>query len=151
MKVERIIMNVKLNDNMDVNMDVECIKLCEAINAIPGLQTSNSCCGHGKEVFSIFFHVYSMNKFPILLYYLDPCHVGFRWNCTAHTDCGMSPVYFRIQSIEKGQKAYSQANKIAYLIQEHLKLASEECPEHGVSYSSIWSANDKLPSMFDES
>lgn len=49
-------------------MDPECVKLCKAINKIPGLQTTESCCGHGKDKFMIWFEVKSLKKLPILLY-----------------------------------------------------------------------------------
>ena len=37
------------------NMDLECIPICEALNALPGVQTTESCCGHGQYRFTVFF------------------------------------------------------------------------------------------------
>lgn len=103
-------------------MDPECIALCDAINAIPGLQTTESCCGHGESLFRIWFTVTDPKEFSVLLYYLVPCHVGFLWNCYAKTDCGMSPVSYYIESQVKGEEAYEQANKIAEeIISNHVK------------------------------
>lgn len=102
-------------------MDDECIPLCDAINSIPGLRTVESCCGHGERQFSIWFDVEFPSHLPILLYYCDPCHVGFRWNCVVTTDCGMSPVTFRIQSESQGEQSYAEANTIAESIVEYLK------------------------------
>jgi hypothetical protein len=101
-------------------MDKECIPICDAINKIPGLRTNESCCGHGKQKFRVFFRVTDMKKFPLLLYYCDPCHVGFQWNCTIHTDCAMSPVYFMLESESMGEEAYKEANEIAAKIEEEL-------------------------------
>ena len=38
-------------------MDPEAVELCDVINAMPGLRTTDSCCGHGKTVFKIFFMI----------------------------------------------------------------------------------------------
>jgi hypothetical protein len=37
------------------DMDVECVRLCDALNALPGIMTVSSCCGHGKRPFRVFF------------------------------------------------------------------------------------------------
>ncbi len=101
-------------------MDPECIPLCDAINRAPGLQTTESCCGHGRSPFRIWFRVTDPVNFSMLLYFLVPCHVGFRWTCQAQTDCAMSPVRYYIESLVKGEEAYKQANVIAEEINGHL-------------------------------
>ena len=37
------------------DLDVECYDLCVALNKLPGLRTFESCCGHLKDVYSIWF------------------------------------------------------------------------------------------------
>jgi hypothetical protein len=39
----------------DGNMDKECIKLCDTLNSIPSIDTFESCCGHLKDRYSIWF------------------------------------------------------------------------------------------------
>lgn len=39
----------------DGNMDEECIKLCDVLNSIPSIDTFESCCGHLKDRYSIWF------------------------------------------------------------------------------------------------
>ena len=39
----------------DGNMDKECIKLCDVLNSIPSVNTFESCCGHLKDRYSIWF------------------------------------------------------------------------------------------------
>lgn len=41
----------------DKVMDKECIELCDAMNALPGIQTIESCCGHGNSPYRIYFRV----------------------------------------------------------------------------------------------
>ena len=40
----------------DKYMDTECIPLCNALNSLPGVKTTSSCCGHCKNKFMIFFN-----------------------------------------------------------------------------------------------
>lgn len=39
----------------DENMDKECVKLCDILNSIPSVNTFESCCGHLKDRFSVWF------------------------------------------------------------------------------------------------
>ncbi len=100
-------------------MDVECIPLCDAINELPGLYTIDSCCGHNKKPFRIWFEARSLKHLPALLYYFDSCHCGFDdWRVLVTTDCAMSPVRFRV---EGNIGAYKEANTIAILLSKALK------------------------------
>ncbi len=94
-------------------LDPECRPLFRAMNALPGIETIESCCGHEKEPFQMWFVARSLRALPRLLYFIDVCHVGFNWDCRVRTDCAMSPVVFWLQSREVGPPAYRQADKIA--------------------------------------
>lgn len=105
----------------DENMDIECIPLCDALNALPGITTTESCCGHGKEPFRIWFRANSLGDLPALAYRFSPCHSGcYGWKITMHTDCSMSPVQFLIEH-PLSDTCYEEANKIAALILEDIK------------------------------
>lgn len=41
-------------ENFDPQMDSECILLCDILNTLPGIETFESCCGHGREPYRIF-------------------------------------------------------------------------------------------------
>ena len=115
------------------NMDRECVTLCDAINRIPGVVTIESCCGHGRTTYRIFFRLEheerGLDYLPILLYYIRACHVGFEWECHVWTDCDMSPAIFILESREKGEVAYQQSYQIAREVNawldEHLKFAQD--------------------------
>ena len=55
----------------DGAMDEEVLELCDAINGIPGIKTTESCCGHGVHPFRIWFQAASLECLPPLLYFLD--------------------------------------------------------------------------------
>ena len=79
-------------------MDPECIKLCDAVNRIPGIRTIDSCCGHGEYSFRIFFIASSLKALSPLVYWFSQCHCGQSgWQIIARTDCSMMPVNFMIE------------------------------------------------------
>lgn len=104
----------------DERMDKECISLCDAINAIPGLVTTESCCGHGGDKFRIFFNVHVIGNLSILLFHTYFRHCGCYWDCTAESYDIDRPVSFQLKSRDVGEKAYYEANIIANKIREYL-------------------------------
>jgi hypothetical protein len=52
-------------------IDPECLALCDAINEIPGIETRESCCGHGENEFHVWITVHYWEHVPTLLYWLD--------------------------------------------------------------------------------
>jgi len=52
-------------------IDKECIALCTAMNNLPGIYTIESCCGHEKQPFRIWFKVTDLAVLPNLLYWID--------------------------------------------------------------------------------
>jgi len=44
------------------NMDLEVVYLCDALNALPSIRTTESCCGHGHSEFRIYFRVGKSKK-----------------------------------------------------------------------------------------
>ena len=52
-------------------IDPECIGLCQAMNAMPGITTVESCCGHGETPFQIWFKVARLRDLPRFLYWVD--------------------------------------------------------------------------------
>ncbi len=104
----------------DGKMDAECVALCDAINRFPGIQTTESCCGHAKRTFDIWFTVRSLDDLPALLYWFNGCHSGiYGWHVVIRTDCAQSPVSFCAESEAMGQDAYDGAAVIAHHMNEH--------------------------------
>lgn len=64
-------------------MDRECVALCDALNALPGITTYESCCGHGERPFWVFFFAASIEA-------LAPIHRALEHNWhiqVCHLDC----------------------------------------------------------------
>ncbi len=101
----------------DGKMDAEVVALCDAMNRFDGIQTSESCCGHGERPFHIWFVATEIDVLPPLLYYFATCHSGVPgWSVQAETDCGMSPVHFMV---EGPTSDYAGAGRIAECMNEY--------------------------------
>lgn len=101
-----------------MKIDKECRILCEALNKIKGINTIESCCGHGKKEYNIWFRADNLDCLPDLLYWFDSCHCGYYgWTVIARTDCGKNPTYFNITR-KIGKEAYEESKEIARLIIE---------------------------------
>ena len=102
-------------------MDKECIELCEAMNLFPHIQTTESCSGHGKDDYCIWFLVKKLSRLPQLLYWFNGCHSGcYGWRCFVKTDCAMSPVTFCVEG-PTGEKAYRDSKIIAKELREYIR------------------------------
>ncbi len=101
-----------------MDIDKECISLCDAINLIPGIHTIESCCGHGEHPYRIWFKARNIKCLPRLLYWFDGCHCGhYGWKVLVKTDCGCSPATFLVEG-PIGDQAYKESDHIAELLRE---------------------------------
>jgi len=75
------------------DMDVECIPLCDALNSLPGIQTSESCCGHGSHNFGVAF---KCNSFESLAKIAELCH-DYDWFIEVVWENGSETLYFWLE------------------------------------------------------
>ncbi len=119
-------------------MDPEVVDLCNAMNSLPGIETFNSCCGHGKNPFHIWFEV-DPNKDPRLqgLFFLTRCvdhrywAFGHIWRIELsvgdmydHADQILPTHYLLTSGKTKGELAYDQAKSLVKNMEEHLNHKS---------------------------
>ena len=101
-------------------VDSDIVDLVIQMNRFEGIQTLDSCSGHGKDGVWIFFHTKSLEDLPPLLYYIDSCHCGVAgWQVIVYTDCSMCPATFWLKSTSVGQEAYDEAKIIANHMREY--------------------------------
>lgn len=100
------------------DLDPEIAELCAALNALPGIVTYGSCCGHGEAPVHVSFLYRRDEELAALLYLLDPCHGAPRgWRVEVHSDCGMGGPFYGVEGPAGG---YDGGRVIAGLITEHL-------------------------------
>lgn len=116
-------------------MDKESIPLCDAINALPGLKTIESCCGHGEKPFMIWFQCDCSTQDG--LFFLTRCmdrrywKHGYDWSVSLEVGDTLQsdyilPTYFVLQSQSihgkksVGKEAYKQAKSLIENMNFHL-------------------------------
>jgi len=113
-------------------MDPEVLDLCNALNALPGIYTTESCCGHGKEKFSIFFQTDGTTQEG--LFFIARCidrrywKYGHLWNATLvvgdaypqHEPRLGLPFSYILACEIKGEEAYKQAEDLVENLNHHL-------------------------------
>ncbi len=99
------------------DLDPQCLDLCTAMNKLPGIRTTDSCCGHGKSPYRVFFMPESLKVLPPLLFHVDSCHVKCQgWRVIVYTDCSMCPAHFMLEG-PVGEQAYEDSKAIARAIE----------------------------------
>ena len=56
---------------LPAGVDAECVALCNALNRLPGVRTTESCCGHGKSEYHVFFRCESQEDVVPVCYWAD--------------------------------------------------------------------------------
>lgn len=117
---------IKYN-TIDVSIDDEVKKLCDALNCLPGIETFESCCGHGNKSFNIYFKVID-NKG---LFFLTRCIDKRYWKYGGLWDIKLSigddyendyrPIIYTLTSNDVlGHNAYKQAINLIDNMNYHL-------------------------------
>lgn len=111
-------------------MDLEVEELCDALNTLPGVRTTESCCGHSLEPFRIYFSVDGAESMQGL-FFLARCvdrrywRHGYLWGievsvADASRD-GSLPLVFLLHSGPiVGDDAYAQADSLVENMTQHL-------------------------------
>jgi hypothetical protein len=100
--------------------DEEVASLCKALNSLDGITTVESCCGHSKEPFRIWFHADNVDDVVPVCYFSSVCHTGRTgWRVIVGTDCAMSPVIYLLEGPE-GESGYEAAGIMAKLIEDYV-------------------------------
>lgn len=102
------------------DIDPECRPLCLALNKIEGIKTLESCCGHGRGTFRIFFFAQGMDAlYGVTCLIDDP-----QWQITVCGGYGFSgkTAYFMLESLGvEGERAYEASYRLAKDIEEEIK------------------------------
>jgi hypothetical protein len=109
--------------------DREVVDLCNIMNELPGITTTESCSGHGDAPLRIYFKVQPGDRrgLFILLRSINPAYFkhGRQWQVfTVAEDVPRKPlpITFVLQSEVRGQEAYAQADALVDNIHGMLTL-----------------------------
>ena len=103
------------------DVDPELLKLLQALNSLPGIRTSNSCCGHGKAPMRVWLRADGPRSLLPIGWALDKRYQRRAFTCTVDiTDMPADSVLFLLESKEIGPPAYLEAEKLAADFEEFL-------------------------------
>ena len=71
--------NIKNELKYPSDMDEQCIELYYLLNSLPDTETFESCCGHEKEVYMMFFRCYSIDVLTRLGRAVDKNYSDGNW------------------------------------------------------------------------
>ena len=101
-------------------IDPECMALTKAINSLPGLRTTESCCGHGKTPYRIWLVATELCCLPRLCWWLNRMHGGeIGWRLLVEmSEADKTHVDFIVEGPIEGPDidAYAQADRLAAII-----------------------------------
>ena len=100
------------------DLDPEVRNLCIALNALPGIETDESCCGHGTTQARVWFSVSDWEAKGMLALARCTCprytRSGCEWEVLLdHGDTARSCVSFALESVSRGPSAYEDADRLA--------------------------------------
>lgn len=110
------------------DMDKDCIALCNALNKLPGVETYESCCGHLKTPYRIFFRCRNFVSLAILARAFDKRYLttSMLWKIEVETGDSHPTYCFYLSSKEAYSRQEDMDNDLNIII-------------HNIEY---WSGND---------
>jgi hypothetical protein len=110
--------------NYDGLMDTECIKICNYFNSLPGVKTSNSCCGHGSKTFSVFFECTDWRSLAFLGRCIDQRYFKYGNDieiCLSNSDVNNNFAVFELHTISSmGDVAFEKISSLCKNMIVHL-------------------------------
>lgn len=108
-------------------MDNKCIDICNAMNSLNGIETTESCCGHGNTEYVIFFKVTDAKGLFFLTRCVDRRYWKYGGNWRIELSIGDSfennylPIVYLLTSVGvKGEQAYDQIKDLIENMNIHL-------------------------------
>jgi len=87
---------------LPADMDKECIALCNALNELPHIETTESCCGHLKAPFRVWLRCSSFTFLAIIARAIDKRYANTKkvWRLIAETGDNNPRFLFMLTSVE---------------------------------------------------
>ena len=108
-----------MNKDIYKDMDKECISLCKKLNSLIDVQTYESCCGHLKERYSIFFLCYSFERLAKLYRCIDRNYSDGKWELLVDGTDNHPTNIFQLRSKEPFS-SYEEMEKSVQLLMDNI-------------------------------
>ena len=128
--------NMKENEEnkYDRKMDKECIPLCDALNSLPDVETTESCCGHCKDRFRIFFKCKNPYSLSVIARVFNRRYSGtkLQWIIEVETHDNGGYDYF-VHSVEAYENNTMMEKDISQLVENIKYWSSEKYKEYFIN------------------
>jgi hypothetical protein len=108
----------------DEMMDNECVKICNYLNSLPSVKTFCSCCGHGIEIFSLFFECTDRHSLSFLGRCIDENYFEYGNDIEirlTNSDINTNSAVFELHTItSKGNDAYKKIESLCENMLVHI-------------------------------
>lgn len=99
------------------DMDKECVELCNLLNRIPGVETSESCCGHLKGRYQVWFYCYNLVSLSMLGRTVERNYSDGKWEILVDS-CDSEPfALFWLRSKTKFRSERAMAKSVNSLME----------------------------------
>ena len=118
----------------DGKMDKECIPLCDALNSLPDVETTESCCGHCKDRFRIFFKCKNPYSLSVIARVFNRRYSGtkLQWIIEVETHDNGDYNYF-VHSVEAYENITMMKKDISQLVKNIKYWSSEQYKEYFIN------------------
>ncbi len=106
------------------DMDMEVVELVRSMNAIPGIETDSSCCGHDEMPVVIYFKASRSDGLFFLARCVNKRYFKYTWNITLMVGDvykeGDYPVIYVLTNKSTGEEAYKEIQALIDNMNLHL-------------------------------
>lgn len=123
-------LDIRLVPTLPDDMDRECISLCNVLNSLPSVETIESCCGHCKSRYSIWFHCDSISVLTRLGRATERNYSDGKWEVVVDS-CDTQPYgLFWLRSKEPFSDYEEMMESVNHLEEDILYWFKDEFDEH---------------------
>lgn len=131
---------MKLNSNyptLPFDMDNECIELCNILNTLPGTTTFESCCGHCKRPYHIWFFCDSIDTLSRLGRATERNYSDGKWEVVVDSTDTSPYGVFWLRSKETFTSPEEMMKSVSHLIENINHWFKDEFDNYFMSHTSI--------------
>ena len=118
-------------------IDKECVNLVYMLNTLDGIATTESCCGHFKSPYRIFFLCNSFNTIGMLYRCVDKRYTDCNWIIEVHCSDNIPTNGFLLTSIKTFESEIEMISSVNKLISNITYWNSEKYKDYFKSIISI--------------
>ena len=134
---------MKLKDKiieLPADIDAECIDICNALNRLPDTETFESCCGHLKNRFSVWFFCYNIDVLSRLGRAVERNYSDNKWEIVVDSSDTHPRGVFWLRSKEPFKTKDEMVESVDWLIDNIKHWTQDEFDEYFSKniYLQIW-------------